>query len=364
MDIGDVPDNLDTLGFYNMDLGEDLVSDVAVFDTGASHGFTGSKSLLHDFRPLSKPIGVFVATTGAGSFITGMGSLKLQAPDGHIIVLRQVLYCEQAKTTLISMAALRKANALVDYDNESDTFRVTRSSGEHLFDCVFKPSKNHWCMPYPMIRLDVVRLNTIKRCSILLSQASPIQPESAPLSPTISPSSVSAAQSPPDVISRSFPAVHDLMSSPNSYTPFSSQPGSNAISMLASKTKTPPSTIVFPEPLGQATNYEWKPETLTKDEVKLLFYHCAFGHASLQNIRRIVKYQLGNGLPEQIHCPVCAVSKSTQLNPLAPTLWKVEKLDVMAADLIGPFQVDSIEGGKFLLTMQDVATGYAFVLKL
>ncbi|POW01662.1 hypothetical protein PSTT_12333, partial [Puccinia striiformis] len=99
---------------------------------------------------------------------------------------------------------------------------------------------------------------------------------------TISPSSVSAAQSPPDVISRSFPAVHDLMSSPNSYTPFSSQPGSNAISMLASKTKTPPSTI----------------------------------------------------------------------------------LDVMAADLIGPFQVDSIEGGKFLLTMQDVATGYAFVLKL
>ncbi|POW12237.1 hypothetical protein PSHT_08148, partial [Puccinia striiformis] len=166
MDIGDVPDNLDTLGFYNMDLGEDLVSDVAVFDTGASHGFTGSKSLLHDFRPLSKPIGVF--------------------------------------------------------------------------------------------------------------------PESAPLSPTISPSSVSAAQSPSDVISRSFPAVHDLMSSPNSYTPFSSQPGSNAISMLASKTKTPPSTI----------------------------------------------------------------------------------LDVMAADLIGPFQVDSIEGGKFLLTMQDVATGYAFVLKL
>ncbi|KNE95395.1 hypothetical protein PSTG_11248 [Puccinia striiformis f. sp. tritici PST-78] len=73
MDIGDIPDNLDTLEFYNMGLGEDLVSDVAVFDTGASHGFTGSKSLLHDFRSLSKPIGVSVATTGAGSFITGMG---------------------------------------------------------------------------------------------------------------------------------------------------------------------------------------------------------------------------------------------------------------------------------------------------
>ncbi|KNE91383.1 hypothetical protein PSTG_15206 [Puccinia striiformis f. sp. tritici PST-78] len=122
VDIGDVPDDLDTLEFYNMGLGEDLVSDVAVFDTGASHGFTGSKSLLHDFRSLSKLIGVSVTTTGAGSFITGMGSLKFQAPNGHIIVLRPVLYCEQAKTTLISMAALWKANALVAYDNNSDTF--------------------------------------------------------------------------------------------------------------------------------------------------------------------------------------------------------------------------------------------------
>ena len=36
-------------------------------------------------------------------------------------------------------------------------------------------------------------------------------------------------------------------------------------------------------------------------------------------------------------------------------------LDVLAADLMGPFQVDSIDGGKYLLTMRDVATGYSFV---
>ncbi|POW22145.1 hypothetical protein PSHT_01622 [Puccinia striiformis] len=151
-----LPDDLDGLGFNNMALAEDLVSNVAVFDTGASHGFTGSKFLLYDFRPLSKPIGVSVATNGAGSFITRMGSLKFQAPDGRVIVLRQVLYCEQAKTTLISMAALRKANVFVAYDNNTDTFRITRSNGKHLFDCAFEPSKNRWYMPYPMIRSDVV----------------------------------------------------------------------------------------------------------------------------------------------------------------------------------------------------------------
>ncbi|POW09590.1 hypothetical protein PSHT_09061 [Puccinia striiformis] len=360
-----LPDDLDELGFNNMSLGEDLVSNVAVFDTGASHGFTGSKSLLHDFRSLSKPIGVSVATNGAGSFITGMGSLKFQAPDGRIIVLRQVLYCEQAKTTLISMAALRKANALVAYDNNTDTFRITRSNGEHLFDCAFEPSKNRWCMPYPMIRLDVVNTDPVENRSRLISQIHTDKTvSSTSLSPTPS-REFSSTHSP--VSSLSFSShVQTQSGSPAhsfSQSPHSPLPG-NEISILASKAKAPP-PIVFPEPLGKATDYQWKPETLTNDEVKLLYYHRAFGHASLRHIRKIIKLQLGNGLPEEIpqgkiHCPVCAISKSTQVNPLTSTLRKIERLDVMAADLIGPFQVDSIDGGKYLLTMRDVATGYAF----
>ncbi|OAV85346.1 hypothetical protein PTTG_30595, partial [Puccinia triticina 1-1 BBBD Race 1] len=154
VEVNGLPDDLDDLDFHSMALGEDLVSEVAIFDTGASHGFTGSKYLLHDFRSLPKPIGVSVATNGPGSSITGMGNLKFQVPDGSVIVLRQVLYCEQAKTTLISMAALRKANALVAYDNAADAFQISRATGERLFDCVFEPTKNQWCMPYPMIRAD------------------------------------------------------------------------------------------------------------------------------------------------------------------------------------------------------------------
>ncbi|POW04639.1 hypothetical protein PSTT_10257 [Puccinia striiformis] len=361
-----LPDDLDGLGFNNMALAEDLVSNVAVFDTGASHGFTGSKFLLYDFRPLSKPIGVSVATNGAGSFITRMGSLKFQAPDGRVIVLRQVLYCEQAKTTLISMAALRKANVFVAYDNNTDTFRITRSNGKHLFDCAFEPSKNRWCMPYPMIRSDVVSPDPIKNCSLLVSQVQTNKTDSTTNLPSTPSPIFSSTQSP--ISSLPFSSHVQRQSGPPaifSPQPIPPSPTGNEISIFASKAKSAPPPIVFPEPLGKATDYQWKPMTLTKDKVKLLYYHRAFGHASLRHIRKIIKFQLGNGLPEEIpqgkiHCPVCAISKSTQVNPLTSTLRKIERLDVMAADLIGPFQVDSIDGGKYLLTMRDVATGYAF----
>ncbi|POV96359.1 hypothetical protein PSHT_15173 [Puccinia striiformis] len=378
VEAGDVPDDLDGLEFHNMALGENVVSNVAVFDTGASHGFTGSKFFLHDFRTLSKPIGVSVATNGAGSYITGMGNLRFQAPDGRIIVIRQVLYCEQAKTTLILMAALRKANALVAYDNNTDTFQITRPNGEHLFDCPFEPSKNRWCMPYPMIRSDVVQSYPIKNCSVLFSHIPTDRPSSTPIfssvsslsrvSPTVHPS-FPFSHSQPQFSLATLPMSHasNASGSPavSSSPSMLSQPVGNSISMFASKAKASPPPMVFPEPLGKATNYQWKPEVLTKDEVKLLYYHRAFGHASLRHIRKIIKHQLGNGLPDEIpsgkiHCPVCAISKSTQVNPLAPTLRNIERLDVMAADLIGPFQVDSIDGGKYLLTMRDVATGYAF----
>jgi hypothetical protein len=73
MEVHGLPDNLDDLDFNSMSIGEDLVSNPAIFDTGASHGFTGSKSFLHNFCSLPKPIPVSVATNRANSFISGVG---------------------------------------------------------------------------------------------------------------------------------------------------------------------------------------------------------------------------------------------------------------------------------------------------
>jgi hypothetical protein len=52
---------------------------------------------------------------------------------------------------------------------------------------------------------------------------------------------------------------------------------------------------------------------------------------------------------------------STRINPFASINREVERIDIFAVDLIGPFQVDSVEGGKYVMTMRDVANGYCFV---
>jgi hypothetical protein len=152
MELGVLPDALDDPDFCTMVLGEDIVSEPDGCDTGASHGFTGSKSLLHSFCLLYKPIPVSVATNGGGAKITGIGDLKFRGPHGQIIVLRHLLYCEHARTTLLSMAALRKADATVLYDNNQEAFKVFHRDRSHLFSCIFEPKNNQWCMPYPMIR--------------------------------------------------------------------------------------------------------------------------------------------------------------------------------------------------------------------
>jgi hypothetical protein len=120
VEVNGLPDNLDDLDFNyfnSMAIGEDLVSQPAIFDTRASHSFTGSKSFLHNFFSLSKPIHVSVATNQEGSVISSFGDLKFMLPNGNIVVLRQILYCEQEKAILLSMAALQKADALVLYEN-------------------------------------------------------------------------------------------------------------------------------------------------------------------------------------------------------------------------------------------------------
>jgi hypothetical protein len=133
MEIGAVPDDLDDLNFRTMSLGEDIVSPTVIFDTGASHHFSGSRFLLHKFRTLSKPLPLSVATATNQSFITGVRELKFKVPDGSVVVIKGVLFCEQARSNLISMVALRKSNASVLYDNDRYAFEIFNSTGKHAF---------------------------------------------------------------------------------------------------------------------------------------------------------------------------------------------------------------------------------------
>jgi hypothetical protein len=75
-------------------------------------------------------------------------------PNGNVVALRQILYCEQAKATLLSMAALQKANALVLYDNDTDSFLISNHDGMPIFEFPFESKRNQWILPHRFIPCD------------------------------------------------------------------------------------------------------------------------------------------------------------------------------------------------------------------
>jgi hypothetical protein len=246
MEIGEIPDDLD---FRAMTLGEDIVSANVIFDTGASHHFSGSRSLLHDFRHLSKPLPLSVAATTDQSYITGVGNLKFRGPNGLIIVIRGVIFCERARSNLISMAALWKSKASVLYDNDRDVFKIFNGSGDHAFSCLLDKSRNHWCLSYPFLCSNRGEPNgdvSVFFSSINLS--SHHKKEEPTLSTTV------------------LPFDFPVSSCPSVILPSSS----NNPEMNAAKARFNNEEF-FKEPIAKIDNFQWKPESLSKDEKQLLF---------------------------------------------------------------------------------------------
>jgi hypothetical protein len=52
------------------------------------------------------------------------------------------------------MAALRKADALVSYDNSADSFIISYRNGNPIFSCPFEPKRNQWVLPHAFIPSD------------------------------------------------------------------------------------------------------------------------------------------------------------------------------------------------------------------
>ncbi|OAV95691.1 hypothetical protein PTTG_12219 [Puccinia triticina 1-1 BBBD Race 1] len=126
-----------------------LPDGVADVDFGA---MTAELDLLHNFQVLKSPIALNVATSGAGAYISGAGELSFRGPGDTTVTISGVLFCEQACSTLISLAALRKANWSFDYDNPSDCFNISNAKKELVFRCPFERIKNRWCIPLPIIK--------------------------------------------------------------------------------------------------------------------------------------------------------------------------------------------------------------------
>jgi len=105
--------------------------------------------------------------------------------------------------------------------------------------------------------------------------------------------------------------------------------------------------------------------SLSQDEQVLLHWHCVFGHVCIRKIRQIIenslwRSNLPTSLPKgNVKCNICAHSKSI-MRPLLLTSGRtLGKLDVAMADVVGPFEVETFNQGKYLLTLRDVGTGYS-----
>ncbi|WAR55150.1 hypothetical protein PtB15_4B770 [Puccinia triticina] len=114
----------------------------ALWDLGASDNVTGDRYALHDFTLLDQPIAVKVATDSACDYITGMGTLRFVGTNKAIIVVKKVYYCERARSTLLSLAAFKKANASFRVTGNFDSINLVSPSGRLLLSSVFDPRSN------------------------------------------------------------------------------------------------------------------------------------------------------------------------------------------------------------------------------
>jgi hypothetical protein len=295
-----------------------------ISDTGATSHLTGDKLALSEFKSLPSPIPLRVATEGCSNFITGVGTLTFPGKNGTTVLVKGVMYCEQASSTLISPAALRRANVLISYDTNMDCFLYKSTIGQILLESHLNKSRRTWTLPNPIIP------------SVSFSQ----------------PVSVSSVSVPDNSNSEHVPPT-DIMSHMTTCDAMPAvMPKSNEVS-----------EPIFTSPIEQYT-FKWNVSDLTKDELQLLFWHRLFGHAGLRTIRKMAQLKLGVGIPDSlpkgdIKCPVCMIAKGTRTNKLLLTYRPVEKLGVIACDLIGPFEIPTFDDGKYLLTIRDLSTSYS-----
>ncbi|MBW0476560.1 hypothetical protein O181_016275 [Austropuccinia psidii MF-1] len=95
---------------------------------------------------------------------------------------------------------------------------------------------------------------------------------------------------------------------------------------------------------------------------ELLQWNCLFGHIGLRQIWKL----LGDSAPDylklnnqEIHdCEHCLLAKSMCHSPLKSNPRSVDPLDIIVADLMGPFDIAMINGGQYALNVCDIALTY------
>ncbi|EFP93645.2 uncharacterized protein PGTG_19594 [Puccinia graminis f. sp. tritici CRL 75-36-700-3] len=120
-----------------------------IWDSGASDNVTGNRYTLHDFVELAKPIAVRVATDSTCEYITGTGTLKFSGMNKTTVKVRKVYFCKNARSTLLSITAFKKANANFRINGNFDSIDLLSRNGRLLLRSNFDPANNTWPLNRP-----------------------------------------------------------------------------------------------------------------------------------------------------------------------------------------------------------------------
>jgi hypothetical protein len=278
----------------------DKNSQEVLWDSGTSDNVTGDRYALHDFQLLKHPIPVKVATDAPCNYITGTGTLRFCGMNSTIIAVKGVFFCEQARSTLLSLGAFKKANARFHVTSNFDLIDLLSQSGKLLLNSNFDAQTNSWPLAYPL-RIPHAPLHVLP---------------------------ANCNEKSPNLI-----AINLMFKSPNLVK------GSQFTWNPEELTLDEKSLLFWHRLFGHASL--WQIRRLV--ELKL-------------------GYGLPEEMPTgSIKCPVCAICKATRTSTLGPSNCCSEKLSVVCVDLMGPFDPPTMTGGKYAMTIRDTFTSYSEV---
>ncbi|MBW0464867.1 hypothetical protein O181_004582 [Austropuccinia psidii MF-1] len=94
-----------------------------------------------------------------------------------------------------------------------------------------------------------------------------------------------------------------------------------------------------------------------------LTWHKLFGHCGTHRLKNFLKDRLGTRISKHLNetmnnCADCFIAKSRCRSELLPTRRTMEPMDIIVCDLMGPFEEENINSGRWALTVWDVNSTY------
>ena len=101
------------------------------------------------------------------------------------------------------------------------------------------------------------------------------------------------------------------------------------------------------------------------DDYSLQLWHQRMGHISKDSISKLQDVAEGvNPIKKVSHCVSCAQGKQHRNPFLSSSSHSEEILEIVHSDIMGPFEVDSNGGSRYVCTFIDDKSRYAFVYML